>query len=79
MSEPTALQGREHLLGALQDLQTELVSNVQWENDTLPRYLDALCALLWSIENTYSNTGRCVPADPWEIMADAVRGARYYE
>lgn len=52
---------------------------MEWENDTIPRFLEAFSALLGSIENAYVNTGRVVPADPWELVAEAIRGARSYE
>lgn len=50
-----------------------------WENTELPDYLEALCVLLMSIENSYANTGRPIPEDPWIVIADAIKGARYYE
>lgn len=79
VSECPALDGRGQVLGALEDLQAELASGVEWENDTLPRFLDAFSALLGSIEYAYINTGEPVPTDPWELMAAAVRGARSHE
>jgi hypothetical protein len=79
VNEHPALSGRDQVLEALDELQSELAAGDTWENDTLPRFLDALAALLGSIENDYVNTGRPIPADPWELMAAAVRGARAYE
>jgi hypothetical protein len=73
------LDGRGIVLDTLDELGRELASNEDWENDTLPRYIEALGALLGSIENHYSNTGQALPEDPWVLMAHALRGARFYE
>jgi hypothetical protein len=74
------LAGREALLAQLVELQHDLETRGDdWENPTLGRYLEALRALLGSIENAYANKGEAIPEDPWTIMADAMAGARYYE
>jgi len=73
------LEGRDEVLDVLDALQAELAVGVDWENRTLERHLDALNALLGSIENTYTNTGRPVPTSPWMLIAEALRGARFYE
>jgi hypothetical protein len=52
---------------------------VDWENSTLERFLDAFNALPGSIENAYTNTGRPVPESPWTLVAEALKGARFYE
>ena len=49
-------------------------SEEEWGNDTLARFLDAFGELLGAIENSYVNTGRAVPADPWVLVADAFGG-----
>jgi hypothetical protein len=79
MSEYPGLRGRDQLLKVVEALQSELDAGVEWENDTLGRYLEGLGALLGSIENAYINTGRPVPDDPWVILADVIRGATSYE
>lgn len=79
MPEPPGLAGRQQLVDAINELLTELDGATEWENDSLPAYLEALNALLGSIENAYTNTGSPVPDDPWAIMARALLGARYYE
>jgi hypothetical protein len=79
VSEFPGLSGRERFLAAVEDLQAELASGAVWENDTLERFLDGFGALVGSIENAYLNAGKVVPDDPWEILADALRGARSYE
>ena len=79
MTNYDALQGRDEVLDVLDSLLAELVDGQAWENQTLERFLDAFSALLGSIENAYSNTGRPLPDSPWELVAEALRGARYYE
>ena len=80
--DPSATEeagGRAYVISVLSELAAELSGECDWENDTLERYLDALGALLCSIDNSYKNAGREVPSDPWTILADALKGARYYE
>lgn len=79
MTDYDALQGREEVLDVLDALQAELATDPGWENQTLERFLDAFNALLGSIENAYSNTGRPLPNSPWELVAEALKGARFYE
>jgi hypothetical protein len=73
------LDGRDEVLEVLDTLQAELANGAAWENATLERFLDAFNALLGSIENAYVNKGRPVPNSPWTLVADALRGARFYE
>jgi hypothetical protein len=72
-------QGKELVVQLLESLSNEASPDSDWENKTLPDYLEALGALLGSIENSYINDGVPVPNDPWALMAAALRGARYYE
>lgn len=71
--------GKDAVVAVLGDLSRELGEGADWENDSLGRYLEALGALLDSIENTYINNGDPVPEDPWELMIRAFKGARYFE
>lgn len=79
VTEPPSLAGRQLMIDAINDLLTDLDQGAKWENETLPAFLEALAVLLGSIENSYTNTDRPVPGDPWEIMSATLRGARYYE
>jgi hypothetical protein len=79
MSDQSDLAGRDRLVDAVYGMLTELDNGDVWDNDKLPQFLDAFAALLGSAENTYTNTGRPVPDDPWELMIVALRGARYYD
>lgn len=73
------LAGRNATISVVDQLLAELRSDNDWENPTLDRYLEAFGALLGSIENHYMNTGQQMPDDPWAIVAEVLRGARYYE
>lgn len=79
MIEGSGLAGREELLGAINELLTQIDRGDEWENDDLESFLEAFWALLGSIENAYSNTGRSMPESPWTLVAEAIRGARFYE
>lgn len=72
-------EGRDRVVQVLQLLQGQLARGETWENDTLPRYLEGLEALLGSIENVYANEGTDVPDDPWTLVEQALLGARDYE
>lgn len=79
MTNYDALDGRDEVLDVLDALQAELANGVDWENHTLDRFLDAFNALLGSIENAYTNTGQEVPTSVWTLVAEALKGARFYE
>ena len=77
---PDSWRNRKILTAALWDVINDFEKNASaWENTELPHYLEALCLLLMSIENSYVNTDRPIPDDPWVVIADAIKGARYYE
>ena len=79
MSDLAGLVGRDAVVNIVCELCTELDGGIQWENDSLPAYLEAFGALLGSIENAYINSGQPVPEDPWELIGRALKGARDYE
>jgi len=77
---PDSWGNRKVVTAALWDVVNDFEANAgTWENTELPDFLEALCSLLMSIENSYANTGRPIPDDPWVVIADAIKGARYYE
>jgi hypothetical protein len=73
--------GRDELVAVIQELAREAHAGKteEWENVTLPAYLEALAGWLKSYENAYINTGRAVPENPWEIMKTAFMAATTYE
>ncbi len=75
MDEPT----REGVAAALERVLHEVESGATWENDTLPRYLEALAAWLRACPGYYKNQGRGLPENPWEVILDAIEAAKIYE
>jgi hypothetical protein len=80
MSQP-ANDGRDNLVATLERLAEEAGSGrgSTWENVTLASYLEALAAWLRVYEQAYANTGRPIPGDVWEVLADAAHAATIYE
>jgi len=77
---PESWQNRKVVTAALWDLINDFEKNAtSWENVELPDFLSALCLLLARIEHAYANNGQPLPVDPWVVIADAMKGARYYE
>ena len=72
---------RAGLVAALEQLADDARSGrtSSWENPTLAAYLEALAAWLRVYEHAYTNSGRPVPNDVWEVMTAAVRAATQYE
>ena len=51
-----------------------------WQNQTAGAFVEALAAWLTDMQGYYANRGTTVAAQsPWQVMADAVSAARYYE
>jgi hypothetical protein len=80
MSQP-ANNGRDNLVATLERLAEEAGSGrgSKWENVTLASYLEAMAAWLRVYEQAYVNTGRPIPEDVWEVLADAAHAATIYE
>jgi hypothetical protein len=60
----------------------DLLDNLEnWENKTLPRFLEALNAYTEDIQGYYDNMKLNVNADKpnWSLFADIFKGARIYE
>jgi hypothetical protein len=81
MDVPDSWASRPKVLGAVEELLAELKSgaSAEWENDTLDSFLEAFGALLDAMENAYHNEKLPMETDPWVVVAEALRGARYYE
>jgi hypothetical protein len=51
-----------------------------WENIAIDRYLEALSALVNDMDGYYKNQGLPIPENPdWQLMADILSAARFYE
>jgi hypothetical protein len=77
----TVSDKRAGLVAALEELADDAQSGrtSNWENVTLASYLEALAAWLRVYEHAYTNSGKPVPSDAWEVMTVAVRAATKYE
>lgn len=77
---PASWSNRKLVTAALYDVTNDFENRSEtWEHETIPQYLEAMCELLMSIEHSYANNDTSLPEDPWVVMADVIRGARYYE
>jgi hypothetical protein len=51
-----------------------------WENDTLPRFLEALAAWVSSMDGYFRNQGLDVPEQPnWRLVSEMLIAATMYE
>lgn len=50
-----------------------------WENATLPRFLDALAAVVEGIPNAYANAGNVEPVLDWRHLVEMLVAATGYE
>ncbi|MEU0793170.1 hypothetical protein ABZ342_24110 [Amycolatopsis sp. NPDC005961] len=72
--------GRDRVVATLRTLVAEGADGPpDWENDTLPRYLEALAGWLRDCEGYYANQGIPLPADGWQVFRDALVAATVYE
>lgn len=78
MAQPDAA-GLDAFVARLQSIAIELAAGADWENRTLPDYLDALAAWLQDCPGLYENLGRPLPSNPWELLIEALEGAKIYE
>ncbi|GIJ97292.1 hypothetical protein CAPN001_18610 [Capnocytophaga stomatis] len=73
---------REDFAKFLEMLKNNLEHNPQdWENTTLPDFLDALSRYTEDIQQYYINTNQNIDANipNWNVFADIFKGAMIYE
>lgn len=73
---------RQTFIHFLQLLRQDFLSNPeQWENKTVPDFLEALAAYSSDIQGYYDNTKQNYNADEpsWLLFADIFKGAKIYE
>lgn len=71
--------GRDRAAETARRLSQEAATGVDWENQTLGRYLQALAAWLDDSDHYYTNQHRVRPSNAWEIINDALQAATVYE
>ena len=75
------IESREDLGAFVTNLLNDLRENPhEWENHSLPWYIEAIGAVVASKDGYYLNTKEPVPEQPtWRMMAEILFYARYYE
>lgn len=76
-----AVKTREDFVRFLQALNVDLRANgSEWENPTLPDFLDGLYAWTESLDGFFANRNEPIPTDPsWSLVAQMLVAARGYE
>ncbi|WP_144126278.1 DUF7660 family protein [Catellatospora sichuanensis] len=77
-----AVRHKERLAATVRELLADWSAGeppANWENHTVPDYLAALAAWLDDSDGYYAGRGRAVPADGWQVAAEALRAATVYE
>jgi len=72
---------REDLALFVQELAHSLRTKPQeWENVSLPEYLEAMAAWIEDADGYYANAGKPVPQQPsWQNLAEILLAAKHYE
>ena len=77
----TQVKSRSDLVRFVEALRIDHENNPgDWENATLPRFLEALAAWVESMEGYYRNQGlEFSEEQPWALFASMLLAARTYE
>ena len=73
---------RESFVKFIELLHHDLLNNPNnWENKTLPDFLESLVRYAEDIQGYYDNTQQNIDADKpdWKTFSDIFKGARIYE
>ena len=82
MDDPLVVQSRLDLAAFVDSLSADLESNpADWENATLPAFLDALARYLNDLPGWCRNVAPDIDPElaQWRLMAVALTGASVYE
>lgn len=76
-----AVKTRDDLAAFISELRADLESGEgDWENPSLPRFLEALEAWATDLPGYFANRGEPVPEEPsWSLIAMLLLAAKYYE
>ena len=76
-----AVTTRDDLASFVTALKDDLITHgSDWENPDLERFLEAMSAWVFSMENAYKNLGKEVPVQPsWKAFAEILLAAKVYE
>jgi hypothetical protein len=67
--------GRERVITTIHDLVREAGDLSDWENRTVPDYLDALGGWLEDSDGYYANRNQVPPSNPWIMISHALKAA----
>ncbi len=75
------VKSRQDLVEFISALRQDLETNPDnWENPTLPRFLEAMGAWVEAMDQFYRNQGvEFSEQQPWEVFATILLAARIYE
>ena len=82
MDEPLDVESRDDLASFVESLLADLEAHPeQWENNTLPRYLEALARYIRDLPGWCRNNAPEVEPElpQWRLFAVALAGAQVYE
>jgi hypothetical protein len=79
--DPTSVTTRQEAINLVLAMHHDLEAHPsEWENPTLPRFLEALAAAMEGIEHAYTNEGKALPEQPsWQLLAGLLVMASGYE
>jgi hypothetical protein len=79
-SAPASRQ-KDEVVAVVRRLLTDWADGppANWENRTVPDYLQALASWLDDCDGYYSNRGRSMPWNGWTVLEDALQAAKVYE
>ncbi len=75
------IQTHNDFVAFVNALRHDLKTGVgEWENDTLPAYLEALAAWVQDMDGYFENRGEMPPQQPtWKTLGQILLAARTYE
>ena len=75
------IRSRQDLVEFISAMRQDLETNPDnWENPTLPRFLEAMGAWVEAMDQFYRNQGvEFSEQQPWEVFATILLAARIYE
>ncbi|HEY0501794.1 MAG TPA: hypothetical protein VGD48_39020 [Kutzneria sp.] len=76
-----AVRHKDRLVATIHELLDDWSAGppANWDNHTVPIYLEALAGWLGDCEGYYRNRKVPVPWNSWQVVQDALRAATIYE
>jgi hypothetical protein len=76
-----AVRHKDRLVAAVRELVADWSDGppANWDNHSLPDYLESLAAWLEDCDGYYAERGVLIPWNGWEVVQNAMRAATVYE